>query len=148
MTRAERRRLEKAGARKEPVYTLTQTQINEIRRQAVLERKEELKASISREIDERIQKEWAAREEALTGETDEEQILKVLCLLLAVPAKVLCEKFRWKPIEDENDRRSRFLQFSEAVVKEVNRTFENDNVDIRAIGEEVYEKYGVRFEVR
>ena len=45
-------------------------------------------------------------------------------------------------------RRSRLLQFSEAVVKEVNRTFENDNVDIRAIGEEVYEKYGVRFEVR
>ena len=79
MTRAERRRLEKAGARKESVYTLTQTQINEIRRQAVLERKEELKASISREIDERIQKEWAAREAALTGETDEEQILKVLC---------------------------------------------------------------------
>ena len=113
-----------------------------------LERKEELKASISREIDERIQKEWAAREAALTGETDEEQILKVLCLLLAVPAKVLCEKFRWKPIEDENDRKSRLLQFSEAVVKEVNRTFENDNVDIRAIGEEVYEKYGVRFEVR
>lgn len=68
MTRAERRRLEKAGARKEPVYTLTQTQINEIRKQAVLERKEELKASISREIDERIQKEWAAREAALTGE--------------------------------------------------------------------------------
>ncbi len=128
MTRAERRRLEKAGARKEPVYTLTQTQINEIRKQAVLERKEELKASISREIDERIQ--------------------KVLCLLLAVPAKVLCEKFRWKPIEDENDRRSRLLQFSEAVVKEVNQTFANDNVDIRAIGEEVYEKYGVRFEVR
>ena len=27
-------------------------------------------------------------------------------------------------------------------------TFENDNADIRAIGEEVYEKYGVRFEVR
>jgi hypothetical protein len=58
------------------------------------------------------------------------------------------KKFRWKPIEDENDRRSRLLQFSEAVVKEVNRTFENDNADIRAIGEEVYEKYGVRFEVR
>ena len=72
--------------------------------QADLERKEELKASISREIDERIQKEWAAHEAALTGETDEEQILKVLCLLLAVPAKVLCEKFRWKPIEDENDQ--------------------------------------------
>ncbi len=82
------------------------------------------------------------------AQTDEEQILKVLCLLLAVPAKVLCEKFRWKPIEDENDRRSRLLQFSEAVVKEVNQTFANDNVDIRAIGEEVYEKYGVRFEVR
>ena len=41
-----------------------------------------------------------------------------------------------------------FYSFPEAVVKEVNRTFENDNADIRAIGEEVYEKYGVRFEVR
>lgn len=65
MTRAERRRLETAGARKEPVYTLTQTQINEIRRQAVLERKEELKASISREIDEHIQRDRRADPEGV-----------------------------------------------------------------------------------
>lgn len=147
MTRAERRRVEKQ-ARKEPVYTLTQSQIDAIKRDAILAKREELKQSLAKEVEAHIEKEWAARVEAMSGETEEERILKVLCLLMAVPAKVLCEKFRWKPIVDENDRRSRLMQFSEAVVNEVNRICGDEELDIRKISQEVYEKYGVRYEVK
>ncbi len=147
MTRAERRRLERKQ-QPLPVYQYTQEQIEAIKRDAVLEKKEELKAQIAKELDERIRKEWAEREAALAGETDEERMLKVLALLMAVPAKVLCEKFHWKPVADENDKRSRLLQFSVAVVDEVNRICADTNVDIRAVGDMVYEKYGVRYEVR
>lgn len=147
MTRAERRRMEKQ-ARKEPVYTLTQSQIDTIKRDAILAKREELKASIAKEMDKHIEKEWAVRLEAMSGETEEERMLKVLCLLLAVPTKILCEKFHWKPITDENDRRSRLMQFTEAVVEEVNRICGDEELDIRKISQEVYEKYGVQYEVK
>lgn len=146
MNRAERRRLEKL---KKPVtYQYTLEQIEEIKRKAVLEKREEMKAAIAREIDEMVQKEWAEREAALTGETEEERVMQVLALLMSVPAKILCEKFRWKPVKDENDRRSKLLQFSEAVAEEVNRICSDETMDIRKIQDEVYEKYGVRYEVR
>ena len=147
MTRAERRRLERKQ-QPLPVYQYTQEQIEAIKRDAVLEKKEELKAQIAKELDERIRKEWEEREAALAGETDEERMLKVLALLMAVPVKVLCEKFHWKPVVDENDKRSRLLQFSVAVVDEVNRICADTNADIRAVGDMVYEKYGVKYEVR
>ncbi len=143
LTRAERKRLEKAASKKPVYYQYTLEQIEEIKRKAIMDKKEELKASIAKEIDERISVEWKEREEALSGETDEERMLKVLALLMAVSAKVLCEKFHWKPIPDENDRRSRLLQFSEAVVEEVNRICSDEEMDIRAVENEVYEKYGV-----
>ena len=146
MNRAERRRLEKQ-VQKEPVYTLTRSQLELIKQEAILAKREELKASIAREIEKKIDAEWEEREKALSGETDEERMLKVLALLMSVPAKVLCEKFKWKPITDENDRRSRLLQFSEAVVEEVNRICGDEMTDIRAVAEEAYKKYGVKYEV-
>lgn len=146
MNRAERRRLEKP---KKPVtYQYTLEQIEEIKRKAVLEKREEMKAAIAREVDEMVQKEWAEREAALTGEAEEERVMKVLALLMSVPAKILCEKFHWKPVKDENDRRSKLLQFSEAVAEEVNRICSDETMDIRKIQDEVYKKYGVRYEVR
>ncbi len=146
MNRAERRRLEKQ-AQKEPVYTLTRTQLEIIKQEAILAKREELKASIAREIEKKIDAEWEERERVLSGEADEERMLKVLALLMSVPAKVLCEKFKWKPITNENDRRSRLLQFSEAVVEEVNRICADESTDIRAVAEEIYQKYGVRYKI-
>ena len=146
MNRAERRRLEKQ-AQKEPVYTLTRSQLEIIKQEAILAKREELKTSIAREIEKKIDAEWEERERVLSGETDNERMLKVLALLMSVPAKVLCEKFKWKPIQDENDRRSRLLQFSEAVVEEVNRICGDEMTDIRAVAEEAYKKYGVKYEV-
>ena len=146
MNRAERRRLEKQ-AQKEPGYTLTRSQLELIKQEAILAKREELKANIAKEIEKKIDAEWEEREKALSGETDEERMLKVLVLLMSAPVKVLCEKFGWKPITDEKDHRSRLLQFSEAVVEEVNRICGDEMMDIRAVAEEVYEKYGVKYKV-
>ena len=148
MNRSERRRLERASDAKPAIYQYTLAQIEEIKRNAVFEERERLKRSIAREVGEMVEKEWAERKAALTGETEEERILKVLALLMSVPAKILCEKFHWKPVRDENDRRSRLLKFSEAVTQEVNRICSDETLDIRKIQDEVWEKYGVRYEVR
>lgn len=148
MTRAERKRLERALCAKPATYQYTLAQIEEIKHNAILAEREKLKQSIAKEVGELVEKEWAEREAALAGETEEERILKVLALLMSIPAKVLCEKFRWKPVRDENDHRSKLLQFSEAVVKEVNEICSSEVLDIRKIQEEVWEKYGVRYEVK
>ena len=140
MTRAERRRLEKLTGCKQAVYQYTAAQIEEIKRQAVKEQKQYL--------DKAIDEEWKKRMEAVSGETEEERMKKVLGLLLSVPARILCEKFHWKEVRDENDHRSKLLQFSEAVVKEVNRICDDENADIRKYCKETYEKYGVKYEVK
>lgn len=137
MTRAERRHLEKMTGCKQAVYQYTAAQIEEIKRQAVKEQKQYL--------DKAIDEEWKKRMEAVSGETEEERMKKVLGLLLSVPARILCEKFHWKEVRDENDHRSRLLQFSKAVVKEVNRICDDENADIRRYCEETYELYGVKF---
>ena len=38
-----------------------------------------------------VREEWERREEMLSGKDDGEIVQNVLCLLLAVPVKVLCE---------------------------------------------------------
>ncbi len=78
----------------------------------------------------------------------QERIEKVLALLMSVPARILCEKFHWKGVRDENDHRSKLLQFSEAVVAEVNRICGDENADIRKYRDETYELYGVKYEVK
>lgn len=148
MTRAEKRRQEKEQTAKPVYYQYTLAQIEDIKRRAVLEKKEEMKANIAKEISVMVEKEWAEREAALTGETEAERVKKVLALLMSVPAKILCEKFHWRAIQGEDDKRSRLLQFSEAVAREVNRICDDTSADIRKIQEEVYEKYGVKYEVR
>ena len=72
----------------------------------------------------------------------------VLALLMSVPARILCEKFHWKGVRDENDHRSKLLQFSEAIVAEVNRICGDENADIRKYRDETYELYGVKYEVK
>ena len=134
------KRYSKAVPSWQAVYQYTAAQIEEIKRQAVQEQKQYL--------DKVIDEEWKKRTEAVSGETEEERMKKVLGLLLSVPARILCEKFHWKEVRDENDHRSKLLQFSEAVVKEVNRICDDENADIRKYCKETYEKYGVRYEVK
>lgn len=83
----------------------------------------------------------------LSGKDDGEIVQNVLCLLLAVPVKVLCEKFKWKPypLNKEENKNSRILKFSREVIKETNDIFADENADIRNYVEEVYQKYGIKY---
>lgn len=100
------------------------------------------------EVNKKIDEEWKQRAEALGGADAAERMEKVLGLLLSVPARILVDKFHWKPIRDENDRRSKLLQFSEAVVAEVDRICADDYADIRVYSQETYEKCGVKYELQ
>ena len=143
MNRAERRRIEKQQNKKPIYYQYTAEQIAEIRRRAVKDRKEELDAYVK----ETVEREWKKREAVLKGETTEETMQIVLCLLMAVPTRILCEHFGWQPIRDDSDNRSRLKRFTELVVSEVNRICEDETMDIRDYGEETFEKCGVKYQV-
>ena len=142
MTRAERRRAARQQEAAEVRYQLTAKEIREIEKRAVESKKEQIRDKIMQEVKE----EWKRREEMLSGE-DDEVLLNVLSLLLAIPVKVLCEKFKWKPypLNEEENKNSRILKFSQAVIKETNDIFADENADTRNYVEEVYQKYGIKY---
>ena len=84
-------------------YQFTLEQIEAMKRQAVLDAKEKMKEEIAKEIDEHIQEEWKQREQEMSGENEQERIVRRFsALLMSVPARILCEKFHWKGVMDEN----------------------------------------------
>lgn len=142
MTRAERRRSARQQEAAEVRYQLTAKEIREIEKRAVESKKEQIRDKIMQEVKE----EWKRREEMFSGE-DDKVVLNVLSLLLAIPVKVLCEKFGWKPypLNKEENKNSRILKFSREVIKETNDIFADENADIRNYVEEVYQKYGIKY---
>lgn len=142
MTRAERRRAARQQEAAEVRYQLTAKEIREIEKRAVESKKEQIRDKIMQEVKE----EWKRREEMFSGE-DDKVVLNVLSLLLAIPVKVLCEKFGWKPypLNKEENKNSRILKFTREVIKETNDIFADENADIRNYVEEVYQKYGVKY---
>lgn len=150
LTRAERRRQEKALAQKPVYYQYTADQIEMMKRQAVKAKEAEIRARVKDEVEQLVESEWKHREELLSGADEKERILKVLSILMSVPARILVDKFHWLPVRDENDRRSKLLQFSDAVVAEVNRICggENADADIENYIIETYEKCGVKYTVK
>lgn len=141
MNRAERRRMERQKSEPQVSYRYTAEQIEQIKRQAVRDKEKELDAHVKRVV----QKEWDERAEILKGETADEMMKTVLALLLAVPARVLCEHFGWGEVKHENDDRSRLKRFSELVVTEVNRICDDEAADIRRYAEETAKKCGVKY---
>lgn len=142
MTRAERRRAARQQEAGEARYQLTAKELKEIEKRAVQNKKEQIRDEIMKEVNE----EWKRREEMLSGE-DSEVTMNVLSLLLAIPVKVLCETFGWKPypLNKEENKNSRILKFSREVIKETNNIFADENADIRNYVEEVYQKYGIKY---
>lgn len=142
MTRAERRRAARQQEAAEVRYQLTAKEIREIEKRAVESKKEQIRDEIMKKVNE----EWKRREELLSGE-ESDVTLNVLSLLLAIPVKVLCETFGWKPypLNKEENKNSRILKFSRAVIKETNDIFADENADIRNYVEEVYQKYGIKY---
>lgn len=142
MTRAERRRQKKEANKKPVQYQCTPQQLQAIQKMAV----ENYKARMDDHVAEVVYEEWKKREAALTGATEEDSLLKVMSLMLAVTTTVLCEKFHWLPVYEDSDRRSKLKRFSEAVVDEVERICKDETIDIRTYGEEVCVKYGVKYQ--
>ena len=147
LTRAERRRLEKMRD-KQVTYQYTLDQIEAIKRKAVAEKKAEIKKEISAEIEDKIQREWEARVELLSGQLECERMEKIMCLFLASSVKVLCEKFHWTPVKVESDRRSKLIRFSDAVLGEIDFIFEDETIDIRDYANEVYKEYGIHYQMQ
>ena len=143
MTRAERRRQEKVKNKKPVHYQCTPQQLQTMQQMAV----ENYKARMNDHVKKLVEDEWKERETAVTGKTQEESMLKVFCLLMAVPTKVLCEQFGWTPVREKSGKNCRLKRFAEAVINEIENVCSDENVDIRVYAEEVYEKYGVGYKV-
>ena len=140
-------------------YTFTMEQLRERDRQTIERCKQQLKEDFAREFGDRIAaeekrlkddvdkylaEEWKKREELLR---DTSSTSDLMSLLLCVSARVLIEKFKWKPIPKDGtyDNRNKIVRFSECVTEELNAMSEDDHKDIRNYCEETYELYGVKF---
>ena len=95
LTRAERRRQEKALAQKPVYYQYTASQIEMMKRQAVKAEEERIRARLKDEMEQLVKEKWEQREK----QDEDERMKKALSLLLAAPTRILVEKFHWQPIK-------------------------------------------------
>lgn len=94
-----------------------------------------------------IEEEWKTREAFFKGDDMADNFFLILSLLLATSCRVLIEKFHWKPIPKDGkyDRRNRIMRFSDYLIDEINAIVEDETQDIRRYCDDVYEEYGVKF---
>ena len=106
------------------------------------------------EANERVEElnalDWERRELAFMENHPIDNVLSCMSLLLATTARVLIERFGWKPIPPDGhyDRRNRTMRFADYVVDELDKITQDENADIRRYCAETYDLYGVKFEVR
>lgn len=100
------------------------------------------------ELEKMVREEWDARAKEFSTEDRESDFFNLLQYLLAVPARVLIERFRWKPIPKDGryDRRNHMTKFGECIIDEINKIQHDEMGDIRTYCQETYELYGVKFE--
>lgn len=94
-----------------------------------------------------IQDEWDKRAEEFSN-AEGDNYFSLLQYLLAVPARVLIEKFGWQPIPKEYTRRNRLMKFADYMADEISMISGDEMMDIREYCKETYKLYGVRFETR
>lgn len=142
-----------AQARQDKGIWFTEEMLAAHDRELILRKTEEIRdraaARAMKELDAYIDKEWKAREEIFKPDGDTaEGFFNIMQLLLAIPARVLIEKFHWKPIPKDGvyDKRNKLMMFSDYMVDELNSILDDEMQDIRRYCDETYEKYGVRFE--
>jgi hypothetical protein len=135
------------------MYTVAE--IEAIKRQAVeedraaMEKLRRYQQTMDRKaVNQLLETEWKAREQAFRGEDEDESFQKVMSLTMHIPVTVLCETFHWKPIDDSSDGRNHLQKFVDALVAEVDRICSDENMDIRKYADQCSEKYGVKFEVK
>lgn len=135
-------------------YTFTREQLEERDRaveKAYRERYEErLRAAFKAEkerCDAEIAAEWKRREEIFGNRGGNDSVYNLMALTIAVPIEVLISEFSWKPLPQEGHKvhpRSRLARFVVRCEEILNEIAEDENKDIRAYCEDVWQRTGVR----
>ena len=148
----------RAAKMQNTTYTFTAAQLEEHDKMILREFRQRVVDDVSKQADEIFAErekaamqaaveEWEKREKAFSENHPNDNAVSCVSLLMATTARVLVERFGWKPIpKDGNyDRRNRLVQFCEAVTDEVYKITDPDNADILKYCDETYDLYGVRF---
>ena len=97
------------------------------------------------EMQKQIEEEWAKRAAEFNTGDREEDFFSLLQYMLAIPVRVLVERFGWQPAVNGSDGRYRLVRFADYVIEELERVSGDDLLDIRKYSEETAERYGVQF---
>lgn len=148
----------RAAKMQNTTYTFTAAQLEEHDKMILREFRQRVVDDVQKQTDEIFAErekaamqaaveEWEKREKAFSENHPNDNAVSCVSLLMATTARVLVERFGWKPIpKDGNyDRRNRLVQFCEAVTDEVYKITDPDNADILKYCDETYDLYGVRF---
>lgn len=108
------------------------------------EKQKELEEKI-KECNAQIQREWDEREKLFHTGDLEDTFFNTLQYLIAVPCRVLIEKFGWQPPKT-TDRRSKINRLCDYVIDEINAIVQDEMKDIRSYCDETFRLYGVKFE--
>lgn len=139
--------------KKQTARLYTDEQIEEIRVEARRSQSELLKADLNKMLDEheknlreQIDKEWEQKYREFQSGVSEDDRLSYLRCTLAIPLKVLIERFGWKPMYgDRWDKLSKTYKFMFAMMDEINEIGKDKTKDITTVADEVLNKYGVGY---
>ena len=94
-----------------------------------------------------IEAEWKQREKDFGEPDSHDRFLFTLGYMLSVACKVLIRDFNWTPLPKDKyiTSRYRIYRFCKLVADEIADICEGEDNDIRDYCEDVYDKYGVKF---
>ena len=141
-------------------YTFTRAQLEEHDRVVIEAKKEQIRkdcyeqmekdfAQKAEEANRAIEEEWKRREELFKGDDWSSNFFMMLSFLLAVSSRVLVERFGWAPLPKDRlyNHRYRLARFGDAVAEEISGICNDEMKDIRRYCDEVYDLYGVKFQL-
>lgn len=140
MTRAEKRRAEREAKKKQVTYTFTHEQLIEHDKAVQLNYRKRL----DEEIYKMVKEEWDIRQKEFNSGCYQDDLMSYLEYTLAIPVKVLVEKFGWKQLwGDRYDTQCKLYKFTKYVLEELEQIGGDENRDIRKEAALILEKYGV-----
>lgn len=137
----------RAAKKQKVIYTFTAEQLAQHDRLMLKTHMDNMRAKIRPEVEEAVAAEWDLRTREFTSGSMQDNFMAVLQYLISASSRVLIEKFHWKPLTGEYDRRNKTMRFAEELVKEIDRVCGDDGIDVRQYSEETYKLYGVRYMV-
>lgn len=141
-------------------YTFTRARLEEHDEMVIKARIEKIRADLyaqmekdfaqkAEEANRAIEEEWKRREELFKGDDWSSNFFLLLSFLLAVSSRVLVERFGWAPLPKDRyyNHRYRLARFGDAVAEEISGICNDEMKDIRRYCDEVYDLYGVKFQL-